>query len=310
MKPASVDWWKLKYDRIGLSSSKKGCICSNSGSASSSTRSISGTLRREAAISGGRSRNRFSRSGARSPRSRTVGARSSAGAFRSFTSGRVSREKSSSRASVTFDSSRKTGKIRNVSASASSREAVAVLEHPGGTVARGQLHVGLAQQRLLAQDRASVARDRGELLVQLDLRDRPGAALVEPLRLHLADVHSRDPHVRLLGERGRLREGHLDPVALRLERDRPPEGDPEEHQDAEAGEREGDHRDDAAEAGRLLDHLAHTPASPSASETASGRPSPVKVLQLTPPRKRRLNGPWASLVLNSETVFCPVQASQ
>ena len=54
-----------------------------------------------------------------------VGPRSSAGPLRSLISGLVLREKPSRRASVAFDSSRKVGKMENVSASASSRSCVA-----------------------------------------------------------------------------------------------------------------------------------------------------------------------------------------
>jgi hypothetical protein len=110
--------------------------------------------------------------------------------------------------------------------------------------ARGELDVGLAEQGLLAQDRSRVARDRRELGLDLDL-DLGGVLAADPLvvrgqldRLHLADRHAPDPHVRLLGELRRLREVGVDPVALRLQRHRPAERDPEEQEQQEARERE------------------------------------------------------------------------
>ena len=98
-----------------------------------------------------------------------------------------------------------------------------------GLLPERQLDVGLAEQRLLAQDRPGVAGDRRELGFDLDLR--LGRVLaVDPLvdrrqldRLDLADRDAADPHVRLGGELGRLREVGGDPVALGLQRDRPAE---------------------------------------------------------------------------------------
>ena len=94
------------------------------------------------------------------------------------------------------------------------RQPATVRQHAGAPVPRRQLDVGLAEQRLLAQDRVAVLRDRRVRRVELDLHDRARAALVELLRLHLADVHAGHPHVRLLGERRGLRHVHGEPVAL------------------------------------------------------------------------------------------------
>ena len=119
--------------------------------------------------------------------------------------------------------------------------------------ARGELDVRLAEQRLLPQDRPRVLRDRRELRLDLDLG--LGRVLaVDPLvrrreldRLHLADRDPADAHVRLERELRRLREVGGDPVALRLQRDRAAEGDPEEEDQAEAGEREADRDQDASD---------------------------------------------------------------
>ena len=70
-------------------------------------------------------------------------------------------------------------------------------------------------------------------LVELDLDDRARAALVELLRLDLADVHAGDPDVGLLRERRGLGHVHLEAVALGLERHRAAEREPQEHQQAE-----------------------------------------------------------------------------
>ena len=143
------------------------------------------------------------------------------------------------------------------------RQPATVRQHAGAPVPRRQLDVGLAEQRLLAQDRVGVLRDRRVRRVQLDLHDRARAALVELLRLHLADVHAGHPHVGLLGERRGLRHVHGEPVALGLQRHRAAEREPQEDQDREHREREGHHRDHPAEAGGLLDHGAeHAPSAP------------------------------------------------
>src|SRR4029079_16167122 len=85
----------------------------------------------------------------------------------------------------------------------------------GAGVARRELDERLAEQRLLAQDRAGVLRDRGVARVDLDRRDRAVAvARVDRLRAHLADVHAADADVRLETELRRLRERDLELVAL------------------------------------------------------------------------------------------------
>jgi hypothetical protein len=114
-------------------------------------------------------------------------------------------------------------------------------------VSLGELDVGLAQQRLLPQHRPGVGRDRRVAAVDLEGGDRQvpvRARVLEVDRLHLADRDVRDADVRLDRELGCLVERDVDPVALRLQRNRAAEGRPEEEQEAEAGEGEGDcHRD-------------------------------------------------------------------
>ena len=113
--------------------------------------------------------------------------------------------------------------------------------------AGGELDVGLAQQRLLAQDRLRVRGDRRVLRVDLDRRRGsrcPSGGQLEVL--HLADGDAADADVGLLLERDRLREVGGEAVALRLERDRAAEGDPEEEQQREARQREADRDQDPA----------------------------------------------------------------
>ena len=130
------------------------------------------------------------------------------------------------------------------------RQRAAVLELRAVAVAGRQFDVGLGEQRLGAQDRPRVLRDRRVLVVDVDRRDRQLAGLAFDA-LDFADVDAGDPHVRLLGELGRLVEGDRDLVGLRLERRRPAEGDPEEEQDPEAGQGEaGDHEELASCWGR------------------------------------------------------------
>ena len=137
-------------------------------------------------------------------------------------------------------------------------------EHPAvGDRARGARMAGrelderLAEQRLLAQDRAGVLRDRGVAGVDLDRRDRAVAvARVDRLRPHLADVHAGDADVRLEAELRGLGERDLELVALGLERHGAAEAEPEEQQQPEARQREQHHREDLADAGRRGRHLA------------------------------------------------------
>ena len=120
-------------------------------------------------------------------------------------------------------------------------------------VAGRQLDVRLAEQRLRAQDRARVSRDRRVALVELDRR--VGRLAGAELELDdLADGHAGDAHVRLLGELRRLAEADVEAVALRLEREAAAERDPQVQQQAEAGEREARHDEDASECGCLLLH--------------------------------------------------------
>jgi hypothetical protein len=120
--------------------------------------------------------------------------------------------------------------------------------------ARRELDVGLAQQRLLAQDRVGVGRDRRVLVLELDRHVGQAGALVGLEVLDLADRHAGDAHVGLLGQRRGLREGDVEAVALGLERHRAAEGQPEEQQQAEARQREDHHRGDAAGARGALVH--------------------------------------------------------
>ena len=356
------------------------CVASSSGSAPLRKRSAAGTPVLDARTSGWTSRKSFSRSGDRSPRSRSVGARSCAGSRRSRTSGSVLRAKSSSRRTVARVSRRKVGKTWKVSASASSREAsapkvaspfvirprswpssrdtawktrpvsrktrlsatscsasgrsrsappskngaalpseslksraklplvtmpaswshcwnalrvvgvedaedlveldrvvhvrsrqrAAVGELLGARVARRELDVGLAQQALLAEDRARVAADRSEAVVQLHLHRRGAPAGTELLRLDLADVHARHPDVGLLHEQRGLREVRLEAIALGPERQRAAERRPQEHQQRRHGQREADHGCDASDAGRVLVHGSVTGRS-----GRIGRPPPL-----------------------------------
>ncbi len=123
-----------------------------------------------------------------------------------------------------------------------------------------ELDVGLAEQGLLSQDCARVLGNRGELRIDLD-RD---AGCVLPVhlhlgrreleQLHLADVDPADPHVGLGRKRRRLWEVRRDPVALRRQRYRAAEGDPEEEEQAEAAEGEADRDHDPSDGGCLLLH--------------------------------------------------------
>ena len=146
-----------------------------------------------------------------------------------------------------------------------------VEEGPIGQLARApvprrELHVGLAQQRLLAQDRARVPRDRGVLAVDVERHGRRDAALVELLRTDLAHGDARDPHVGLLRERRRLGEVDLQLVGLRLQRNRAAERQPEEQQQPEARQREDHHRQDPADARGLLLQLAPPSADREAGQ--------------------------------------------
>ena len=149
MKPAIVVWWKLKYDRIGLSSGKKVCSASTSGlGLLQRRRRAPGTPVRLDADQRVQVAEQAARGRARGRRGRAPsGPRSSAGPFRSFTSGCVLREKSSSRAIVAFYSSRKVGKIANVSAQR-------LVARGGGLEDALRVHDQLAQRAAALVDRA------------------------------------------------------------------------------------------------------------------------------------------------------------
>ena len=153
-------------------------------------------------------------------------------------------------------------KVRKISSSwVAWRPAPAASWPPSGScrllaVAGRQLDVGLAEQRLLAQDRPRVGGDRRVGVVELDRRHRRVGvlALAELDLRHLADRDAGDPHVGLVREQARLGERNLDRVALRLQRRRPAEGDPEEQQQPEAGQGEAGDRGQLEDGWRLLLH--------------------------------------------------------
>jgi hypothetical protein len=60
----------------------------------------------------------------------------------------------------------------------------------------------------------------------------------------LAHRNAGDAHVGLLGQLHGLRELDVEAPALGLEGDRAAEGQPQEHEQAEAGQREADHGED------------------------------------------------------------------
>ena len=136
------------------------------------------------------------------------------------------------------------------------RQAVAVVQGRAVPVAGRQFDVGLAEQRLRPQDRPRAPRQRRVLVFDVDRRLRLLAVGRLFDRLHLADRDAGDPHVGLFGELGRLLEGDLDLVRLRLERRRPAEGDPEEEQDAEARQGEAGDDEELRGAGGFLAHYS------------------------------------------------------
>jgi hypothetical protein len=129
--------------------------------------------------------------------------------------------------------------------------------HPGRS--GRELDVGLPEQRRLAQDGLGVGGDRGVLLLELDLGQRAGAALVEVLGLDLAHVDPRDPHVGLGDQVRTVGERELEAVALRLQGQLAAEGQPQEEADREDRQGEERHREDAsgivARGASLLDGL-------------------------------------------------------
>ncbi len=122
-----------------------------------------------------------------------------------------------------------------------------------GLRAGRELDVGLAQERLLAQDRPGVFGDRRELGTDLEHGLGRVVALDPLVRgrqadlLHLADGDAADPDVGLGRELRGLGEVGRDAVALRLQRDRTAERDPQEHDQEEAGDREACGDEDAAD---------------------------------------------------------------
>ncbi len=188
------------------------------------------------------------------------------------------------------------------------RQGAALRHGRGVRVALSQLHVRLPEQRLLAQDRPRVLGHGRVAVVDLDRRQRevPVLALVLELDLlHLAHGDVRDPDVRFDGELGGLIHRDLDPVALRGERDRPPEGVPEEEQQTEAGERERDRDRDLAGGWCALAHQTHPGMSvergwlvSSSSVRMKGVLSPIPSPNFATPQESitmpRRSGPCAS----------------
>ena len=85
-------------------------------------------------------------------------------------------------------------------------------------MAGAELHISLPQQRLLAQDRARVARHRRVLGVELDHRVGKAGFAIGGLLRDLAHVDPGDAHVGLLSELRGLGEPDVQLVAVRLER--------------------------------------------------------------------------------------------
>jgi hypothetical protein len=145
-------------------------------------------------------------------------------------------------------------------------QATVVGQRPRGRALRDQLHVGLPEQRLLAQDRMHVRTDRRVARVDFDGRD--GAPFRAGLdRDHATDVHAGDADIRLFGERERFGEADGETVTLWLQRHRPSEGLPQEQQQPEAAEHEEDDHEHVPERGRALLHLSlRLPARSRASD--------------------------------------------
>ena len=193
-------------------------------------------------------------------------------------------------------------------------ERAAVGERLGVRAPRRELDVGLAQQRLLAQDRARVRGHRRVPRLQLDRHGRPAGLIVGLDRLDPPDRHAGDPHVGLGGERGRLGERDVEPVALRLERDRAAERQPQEQEQPEARQREHHHRGDPAERRGGLVHgvvppgcgqisagdglLRRSTSVPSAGLVPATVCSSCAVLHESTTMPWRI-GPWASCVANT-----------
>ena len=124
-KWATTFWLKFANDRTGLSSGRKVWSAANSGRAPRRKRAAWGRSTGERLITGVSLRKSASRCGPTLPRSRTVGPSASATGLRLLTSGWVLIENADRRSSVARDSSRKTGKMSKVAASAFFSAAVA-----------------------------------------------------------------------------------------------------------------------------------------------------------------------------------------
>ncbi len=106
-----------------------------------------------------------------------------------------------------------------------------------------ELDVGLAQQRLLAQDGPGIGRHRRVLGRELHGDQRVHAAVGHGL--HPPHVHAGDADVGSRLEQPDLGEARGQPVALGREGDRAAELGPHEHGQQDAGEREAEREEDA-----------------------------------------------------------------
>src|SRR5262249_48953200 len=143
------------------------------------------------------------------------------------------------------------------------------------------------------------------------------AAVGEVLADDLADAHAGDPYVGLIGQRRRLGERDLDPVALGLERDRAAERQPQEHQQPEARDREHDHREQPGDGWGLLGHYFAQASDDVrigvsiARNSSSGCSWTIcSIVEHEAPSVTGRNTPLASELENSWLAMWSTQASQ
>ena len=115
---------------------------------------------------------------------------------------RPGRTRSRSARRVSGSKPRRISSSSTVSATLPGSQLAAVRHLAGARGPGRELHVGLPQQRLLAQDRARVLRNRRVARVDLDLGVRQARVRVRLLLLDAAHPHAGDPHVRLLRRAG------------------------------------------------------------------------------------------------------------
>ena len=139
-----------------------------------------------------------------------------------------------------------------------------------------QLHVGLSQERLLAQDRVHIRAHRRVAVA--DFERRVGAPVAAVLQRHdMPHVHAADAYVGLFGQRQPARERDRHLVALRFQRHGSAEGLPQEQQQPEAAQAEQDDHDHVAQRGSALLH-------------SSSRPLPIRQGTASPRRRRTRAG--------------------